>query len=246
MNLIKINGEKEWDKSQYEYSQCLQASTAHSSCQHPVTPARHGGASLPLAVSSTSGSSGHCSSALEAAPSLPSSLFARMGDGEQPGSRCRRACRHALGKQPMPLAGGFHPHLTEPSVATEADSQAIFPLVLVWEFSRGERKQSDCLSQSGNSLRKRVLPTGTHGINCNTLGHPRCRARAGNSLGHKCRAGRGLLPMAVQLLRDPLQTMNHHGSENGSKRTGEGSSRKRECREGNGEASTLLIPKGAV
>jgi len=31
VNLIKINGEKEWDKSQYEYSLRLYASTAHCS-----------------------------------------------------------------------------------------------------------------------------------------------------------------------------------------------------------------------
>lgn len=55
VNLIKINGEKEWDKSQYEYSLCLYASTACApACTWNSDPSKHRAASLPSIVSNSS------------------------------------------------------------------------------------------------------------------------------------------------------------------------------------------------
>lgn len=55
VNLIKINGEKEWDKSQYEYSLCPYASTACApACTRNRDPSKHRAASLPSVVSYSS------------------------------------------------------------------------------------------------------------------------------------------------------------------------------------------------
>lgn len=81
VNLIKINGEKEWDKSQYEYSQCLYASVAYAgSCLHSKQQLLQSTAEppcFPLSPRNNSFSK-HCSSNLEAALSFPN-LFCLDG-----------------------------------------------------------------------------------------------------------------------------------------------------------------------
>lgn len=94
MNLIKINGEKEWDKSQYEYSLCLYASAAHIAHWHWSGDSSRARRSLLPSIASHNAAPGAPQTHLGAAPALPCSLSA---DG-----RWEAAGQTLLGKQPVP------------------------------------------------------------------------------------------------------------------------------------------------
>lgn len=195
MNLIKINGETEWNKSQYEYSRSPHRSAAHGSAStQTVTPSR---LEEPLALCCLQQHQllEHSSPTAEAVPSIPHSPCLDTGTGSAAlASLCELSQAHSSscstpGLRPSPAP-----------LPSTAPGQRVCTLGLTAprSVSSREEKLSDSSPQSGDLVWQSLFSTVTQSIVLSMpaiLGH--CRARAGDTWREQ---EQGLLLMVVQLL----------------------------------------------